>query len=139
MIGVAATTPLPIHPSMSRIEILARAIASAEGFGRRGAIPTRYHNPGDLKAVRGFTYPGQRGVGKGGHVIFRTDADGYAALSHLINKMIGREGTSRHYRATMTLQQVARLYAGNSRVWVRNVCKELRVTPNVTLHEFLES
>ena len=42
--------PEPSKP-LSKVERFAHAVAKAEGFGRKRTIPSRYHNPGDLKAV----------------------------------------------------------------------------------------
>jgi hypothetical protein len=114
---------------------LAHAIAKAEGWGTRGTIPTRYRNPGDLKAIRGYKYPGQGGVGKGGHVIFRSDAAGWAALYHQIEKMAC--GESRLYSPQMTLQQIGKRYAGSWRVWSKNVAHNLGVPVETTLAECL--
>ena len=88
--------------AQDKVEKFAHAIALTEGFDVRGSIPNRYHNPGDLKIMaRGQTYPGQVGIGKAQHVIFRNDAAGYAALYHEIDKILS--GESRWYRQEMTL------------------------------------
>ena len=118
------------------VRTFARAIAYAEGFGRPHAIPTRYHNPGDLKAVRGFAYPGQKAVGKAGHIIFRTDADGWAALEHQIQRTL--DGESRIYSIRMSLRDYSRRYAGNSRRWCANVARALTANADVTLAELFE-
>jgi hypothetical protein len=118
-----------------KMDALAKAIAKAEGFGRKGKIPTRYHNAGDLKAVRGFKYEGQVGIGKGRHVIFATDADGWKALNRQI-EMIA-EGLSQHYSVDMTLQQMAKKYAGNWRVFAKNLSHSLGVPQSTTLAEYL--
>ena len=115
---------------------LAQAIAKAEGYYTPRTIPARCNNPGDLKSVRGWKYPGQIGVCRGSHVKFATPAAGWAALYHQIDKIVN--GQSRHYSVDMTLQQVARKYAGNSRVWARNVAHNLGVPANTTLAELLE-
>src|SRR5262252_4125740 len=76
----------------AKVVSLAQAIAKAEGFGVRGALSTRYHNPGDLKiAVAGEKYPGQSGVGKGGHVRFCNDRAGWLALYHQIDRVAAGE------------------------------------------------
>jgi hypothetical protein len=123
---------VPDQP-LTKIERFAHAIARAEGFYRKGTIPTRYHNPGDLKAVRGFTYPGQIGIGKGRHVIFASDVYGWFALFHQVSKMLA--GDSKHYSPSMTIAEVARRYAGNWRVWSRNVAHNLGVPANTRLEE----
>jgi hypothetical protein len=115
------------------VQSFAHAIAKAEGFGRLHTIPTRYHNPGDLKAIRGFVYPGQRSVGKAGHVIFMNDAAGWTALEHQIQRML--DGQSHIYSPAMTLREVARKYAGNSRRWTKNVSWALAADPLDTLAE----
>ena len=114
-----------------KIDLFAHAIARAEGFGVPKAIPTTCHNPGDVKVVRGWQYPGQVGVCKGGHVRFRNDTYGWAALRHQVEKMT--DGTSRVYRPSMTFREVARLYAGNSKPWVRIITTMLEVTPDESI------
>jgi hypothetical protein len=123
-------------PAPERVNSLASAIADAEGFGVRGVIPTRYHNPGDLKTIPAAAkLPGQKSIGKGGHVVFKSDAAGWAALKDQIAKMV--DGRSKHFNADMTFAQVAKRYAGNWRPWVKIVTKELGVTPNTTLGTYL--
>ena len=66
------TTPLN-----SRVQALAQAIATAEGFGVPGAVPTRANNPGDLVM-------GDQGLGVAnaeGVTIYPTIAAGWAALT----------------------------------------------------------
>ena len=111
----------------------AHAIAKAEGFGIARTIPTRCHNPGDLKGTR---FDGQVGLCKGGHARFRDDAAGWSALYQQIEKMMS--GSSKHYEPEMSLRQIARLYAGNSRVWLCNVTKALRVNPDAPLMAYFE-
>ena len=121
--------------AQDRIQTLAEAIAKAEGYGRKHAIPTRYHNAGDLKVVRGYTYPGQIGVGKANHVRFRSDQDGWAALRHQIEMIIS--GASTHYSVNMSLQEMSKHYAGNHRVWTKNVAHNLGVPQDTSLWEIL--
>ena len=120
----------------SRTQQLAEAIARAEGYYIKGSIPNRCNNAGDLKAVRGWRYPGQVGVCKGGHVRFKTTAAGWTALNHQLDKIV--EGKSRHYSVNMTLNQVARRYAGNYRRWARNVARSLKTSPDAYLWEVLD-
>jgi len=115
---------------------LAEAIAKAEGFYQRGTIPNRYHNPGDIKFDRSFRYHGQVGVGKGGHVIFRNDAAGWYALREQIEKM--KSGESRHYSPTMSINQIAKKYAANYRVWAKNVSHNLGTVPTITIAELFD-
>lgn len=118
------------------LDTVTDAIAKAEGYYLKGSIPARFHNPGDLKAVRGQKYFGQVRVGKGGHIVFRNDAAGWYALRTQVQKMI--DGRSKHYRPSMSIQQIAKKYAGNYRVWAKNVSKNLGVQPTCTLAELFD-
>ena len=120
--------------AQDRVQVLAQAVAKAEGFYKKGTLPNRYHNCGDLKAVRGYAYPGQASVGKGGHVRFRSDQDGWSALRHQIEKIMA--GDSR-YTVNMTLTDMGRIYAGNHRVWTKNVAHNLGVPQETSLWEIL--
>ena len=120
--------------AQDRVQTLAEAIAKAEGFGKRGALPTRLKNPGDLKAVKGYKYPGEAGIGKGGHIRFRSEDEGWAALRHQIEKIVA--GASR-YSVNMTLREISRGYAGNHKVWAKNVAHNLGVPQDTSLWEIL--
>ena len=123
--------------AQDKVEKFAHAIALTEGFDVRGSIPNRYHNPGDLKIMaRGQKYPGQVGIGKAQHVIFRNDAAGYAALYHEIDKILS--GESHWYSQEMTLQQMGKFYAQNSRIWAKNLAHNLGVPPSTTLEEYFD-
>ncbi len=103
-----------------KVDSFSIAVAHAEGFGVRHAIPTRNHNPGDIK--RGDRY-----------IHFRNDAEGWAALRVQVTKLA--LGQSKHYRLNMTLNQVSKIYAGDYR-WGRNVAKTLGVPPTTTLKAY---
>ena len=119
-----------------KLDSLATAVAHAEGFGARHAIPTRYHNPGDLKsAVIYKKLPGQKTLGKANHVVFESDAAGWAALKDYLSKMV--DGRSKRFNADMTLAQAARIYAGNWRPWLKLVAQELNVPTNIRLRDLL--
>ena len=85
---------------------------------------------------KGGKYPGQIGICKAGHVRFRNDAAGYAALYHEIDKILS--GESKFYSQEMTLQQMGKFYAQNSRLWAKNLARNLGVPPTTTLEEFFE-
>lgn len=123
---------------MDRINDFATAISHAEGFGIRGTIPNRYHNPGDLRA-RPESPPlaGQVRIGKAGHIVFKDDEAGKAALKNCILQMV--DGRSRYFRSDMTLNQVARVYAENWRPWVKIVSQELGVPPTTTLRAYFHA
>ncbi len=121
----------------SNVYELAHAIAHAEGYYTKGTIPSRCHNPGDLKAAAGMTYPGQVGVCKGGHIRFRRDADGWSALRRQIEKALS--GESHFYNPRMTFRSVAKKYAQDSRIWLKNVTHNLGdVSPDMTLAEYFD-
>ena len=121
--------------SSQRVQRLAEAIAWTEGFTQKGSLPARYHNPGDLKALSGTRFPGQVGVGKGQHAIFKNDTAGWAALHRQLYLIVA--GRSKHFRLDMTLTQVGRQYAQNSKVWAQRVSKYLGVSPQTTLYHYL--
>ena len=128
-------TQFSFAQSQEKINTFAHAVARTEGYFVKGSIPNRYNNAGDLKSLgKGRAYPGQVGIGKAGHVIFKNKAAGYAALRHQIEKML--DGTSKHYTQDMTLQQVAKSYAGNWKVWAKNMANNLGVSPSITLEEY---
>src|ERR1700675_600208 len=117
-----------------KLNCFATAVAHAEGYGVHHAIPTRYHNPGDLKSAPIYKkLPGQKALGKGDHVIFESDAAGWAALRDYLSKMV--DGRSSRFNPSMTLAQVARVYAGNWRPWLKTVARELNAAPPTTLSQ----
>ena len=119
-----------------KLNSFATAVAHAEGFGVRHAIPTRYHNPGDLKSAAIYRkLPGQKKLGKADHVVFESDAAGWAALRDYISKMV--DGRSKRFNPDMTLAQVSRVYAGNWRPWLKTVTRELNASPTTKLRELL--
>src|SRR5271157_2115816 len=119
-----------------KLDSLATAVAHAEGFGTRHTIPTRYHNPGDLKSAAIYRkLPGQKSLGKGDHVVFENDAAGWAALRDYLSKMV--DGRSRRFNADMTLAQASRIYAGNWRPWLKLVTQELNVPTTIKLRDLL--
>jgi hypothetical protein len=122
-------------PDPDKVNDLATAISRAEGFGKRHTIPTRYHNPGDLKGSRSSTpLEGQVRIGKAGHIVFKDDEAGKAALRDYIVRMM--DGRSAHFNPNLTLKQVARRYAENWRPWVKVVSSDLGVSPNTTLRAY---
>jgi hypothetical protein len=128
----AQTVVRPAYNS-GRLARLATAIGTAEGYGIKGALPTRYKNPGDLKGRPDMF--GALRAGKGGHLVFKNDAAGKAALQQQLGLVL--TGRSRHYTLDMTLEQMARRYAKNRRNWSRYVARLLGVSPKVTLRDYL--
>ncbi len=119
-----------------KLHQLAVAISKAEGFGMKGAVPTRYHNPGDIRTFRpGVHYPGQMGINRQCYVIFRNDRAGFAALESNLLKIV--TGESAYYKPDMTINKMARLYATKWPIWAKNVAKNLDVPANTKLADFL--
>jgi len=122
-------------PATDKVDHLATAISHAEGFGKSQTIPSRYHNPGDLKAFSQSTsLAGQVRIGKAGHIVFKDDEAGKAALREYIVRMV--DGRSSHYRPNMTFSQFAHIYAENWHPWIRVVSRELGVRPTTTLQAY---
>jgi len=111
------------------------AIAKAEGFFLKGSIPYRDHNPGDIKALHGHTFPGQVGIDKHGHVIFRNDNKGWAALQNQVRKMCVESG---RYSPQMTIQQIGHKYAKDWKQWSNNVARNMNCDPRTTLAELFD-
>jgi hypothetical protein len=88
----------------------ANAIASAEGFGVPGAIPTVRNNPGDLKLPS-----------SGGAITtFATPADGWEALYKQLDLI--RSGSSSFYDPDMSVAQVAGVWTATQQSeWLTNV------------------
>lgn len=117
-----------------KVHSLAVAIAKAEGFGVKGTVPTRYHNPGDIRSRSMHAYKGQVGLNHQGYVIFKNDKAGFAALE--TNLMLMASGESKFYGPNMTIAKVAKVYATGWRLWSKNVCKTLGVPSNTTLRAY---
>jgi hypothetical protein len=118
-----------------KVAQFATAVARAEGFGVPHAVPTRYHNPGNIRSTRtGHHYAGQIGLNRCGYVIFKNDAYGWKALQEQLVLMAS--GKSAHYGTSMTITQVAKMYATGWRLWSKNVAHNLGVQPTMTLREF---
>lgn len=118
-----------------KVQSLADAIAKAEGFGVKGAIPTRYHNPGNIRSTKsGHHYDGQVGLNRSGYVIFKSDRFGWRALREQLELMAS--GQSAHYGTNMTILKVAKIYATGWKLWAKNVSQGLGVSPATTLKEY---
>lgn len=63
---------------------IAAAIAQMEGYNTAGTLAQRNNNPGNLRAVTGYTYPGQVGIDSRGFAIFDSADSGFAQLDKQI-------------------------------------------------------
>jgi len=138
LLAVLVVLPLFAHGQAvdsQKVDTFAHAVAKAEGFGVKGAVPTRYHNPGDIRTFKkGVHYAGQIGVNRQGYVIFKNDKAGFAALE--ANLLLMAQGQSKYYGRTMTIVSVAKVYATGWRTWSKNVAKNLGVPPQTTLKSY---
>ncbi|HLZ12548.1 MAG TPA: hypothetical protein VKP58_08170 [Candidatus Acidoferrum sp.] len=127
-----------VRVSQAKIDLLAQAIATAEGFfnPNPNVVPRRAHNPGNLTKSFGFSTFGT--ANSEGVLIFGSDDDGWSALKGQVTAML--TGASHVYSPSMTLSQVARLYTGgdNPGSWAANAASVLGITPDSTLVDFLE-
>lgn len=116
-----------------KVKQIAQAIAHAEGFGVAGAIPTRAHNPGDLKM-------GDIGNGAiNGKTVFASDVDGWNALYKQIDLMVS--GGSEYYQPSDSWRRIATVWVGTSDYvnWLNTVTGDLGVDSDSSLQEYMDS
>lgn len=116
-----------------KVKSIAVAISRAEGFGVVGALPTRTHNPGDLKL-------GDLGNGLvNGKTVFASDVDGWNALYKQIQLMVS--GGSSYYSPTDSWRVIAQTWVGTSDYinWLNTVTGELGVDPDSSLQEYMDA
>jgi hypothetical protein len=118
---------------------LAIAISHAEGFGVPGAVPTRAHNPGDLKI------PGWTGLktGNEGITVFGSDDEGWQALYTQLLRI--KNNQSHVYTLKLSFSQFAFHWTDTQEGdWLDNVLYKLRVIgyedvdKDTTLGEYFE-
>lgn len=119
-----------------RVQALARAIATAEGFFVPGSIPARAHNPGNL-VIPGWTGPT---LGAERISVFDSDDEGWSRLYRQIGLIVS--GQSRVYTLDMTIAQMGNAWApgGNANIpgaWATNVARVLGVPVSTTLRAIL--
>lgn len=101
-----------------------QAIATAEGYGTAGAIPTVANNPGDLEL-------GDIGYGTiNGVTVFPDASSGENALNNQIESILS--GTDSLYPQDESLTQAGMTYA-NDPNWGTNVASSLGVSTDTTL------
>ena len=118
---------------------LAKAIAHAEGFGVKGAVPTRAHNPGDLKI------PNWTGAvtGTEGITVFPDDETGWNALYKQLLRI--KNNQSHVYTLNLTFWQFAFHWTDTQGMtWLDNVIYKLNelghnVTKDSTLSDYFNS
>lgn len=118
----------PLSPGSTsypeRLKNFARAIASAEGYGVPGAIPTVANNPGDLK-LGGDTLNGIS--------VFANAEEGWSKLYRQIALIVN--GSSSYYNLDMSIAEMGSIYANGDPAWARNVAGYLGVSTDAQLWE----
>jgi hypothetical protein len=132
LIGTAwAGTGLSVE-QLAKVEQVATAIARTEGFFKKGTLPNRLHNPGDIKSLRRDAYPGQTGLYHG-YVVFKNDKAGWRVLENQITAIVLDE--SKEYTRSMTFGEIAKVYAASPQ-WPKTFCKILQISPDMTFNEY---
>jgi hypothetical protein len=110
---------------------LARLIAKEEGFGTPGTLPTRNHNPGDLRHSPHSTHSPDHpdAIGK-----IDTDADGWADEERQLQLYAKRGLTLRE----MIINYYAPPNENDSEQYLAFICKELGVDQSCTVEKALE-
>jgi hypothetical protein len=133
--GGGVATVRKAAPLNSKIQALAQAIATAEGFGVPGAVPTRANNPGDLVfGDQGYGVANSEGV-----TIYPDVASGFGALYYELNLIF--TGQSKVYTLDMTFAKMAQLWTGGdqSGAWAANVVSVVGASVNETLGDWFNS
>jgi hypothetical protein len=109
---------------------LAELISKMEGFGIPGAVPTRDHNPGDL---RHSPHSSHEGEGSNDIGIIDNDADGWADLERQLQLYADRQ---------MTLRAAIYAFAppsqNDTEDYLDFVCQELGCTADTPVSQALE-
>jgi hypothetical protein len=133
IIGIAAFLilggNLPIAPT-TQVQVIAKAIAKAEGFYVQGSISQRAHNPGDLEL-------GDIGYGTISlKTIYPSDGQGWNALYRQVERFLGILPSSM-YNSNMSIAEIASHYVGDSGAsdWARNVADALGVDVDTPIGE----
>jgi hypothetical protein len=113
--------------------LLAKLIAKEEGFGKAGTLPSRLHNPGDLRHSPHSQHPGgpahKEDIGT-----IDTDAHGWEDLERQL-RIYATEG--------LTLRQMAAVYApvndgNNTSRYLADLCAGLGLAPETPVAIALE-
>lgn len=110
--------------------LLARLVANEEGFNVPGSIPSRRHNPGDL---RHSPHSSHEGEGANDIGIIDSDKDGWGDLERQL-RMDAARG--------MTLAQFVDTYAppseNDTQRYLDYLCRGLNLSSNATVAQALE-
>src|SRR3954447_27081013 len=134
---VPADQPLLLEPVEMRVQVIAHAIAMAEGYYADGdhdgrSLPYRLNNPGALKkpALGAAALPTWKDTGL---IVFPSKATGWAALRLQVRGML--TGRSAIYQPADTLLLAAEKYADGDVNWAANVAQILHVSLTTTLED----
>ena len=120
-------------PTGDRVWDICRAIAFAEGAHRAGQNPDVLNNPGDLSdGAETFGFQEHSGSRV---TTFPDKATGWGWLRDKVNNIV--TGQSKTYSVSDTWQQVAQKWAGDWRNWLKNVTRELDVSPQSTPADYV--
>jgi hypothetical protein len=110
-------------------QILANALAKAEGYGIPGAIPTQANNPGDLE-LGDLGYGTIQAQGGNPITVFPDAASGMTALQAQAQAIL--TGSSKYYGPDQTLSDIGTTYAGpgEGQTWAGNVASILGTSPD---------
>lgn len=108
---------------------LAELISKMEGFGIPGSLPTRNHNPGDLRHSPHSDHPGDpNAIG-----VIDNDADGWADLDRQLQLFAARG---------LSLDKAIYIFAppneNNTEDYLKFVCQELGCTADTPVSEALK-
>jgi hypothetical protein len=101
--------------------------------------PREWNNPGDLTGEDSAGFPTDGTMNAAGVWKFVNAADGAAALTIKVQRML--TGCSKVYPLSTTMMQLAVKYTGgdNPASWAYVVCHELGTEANTTLQEYVNS
>lgn len=109
---------------------LAGLVADEEGFGLPGAVPTRDHNPGDLRHSPHSSHDGE-GSNDIGEI--DTDADGWADLERQLQLYADRQMTLR-----AAIYNWAPPAENDTKSYLDFVCSGLGCSPDIQVSEALK-
>ena len=110
---------------------LAKAIAEMEGFGIPGALPTRNHNPGDLRRSKFQSFT------KDGFAYFQDDETGWTALIYdLCIKITGKSTTGLTPESTLR-DLIYKWTATDQYVYLTHVALKLGVSFDYKIKNFV--
>jgi hypothetical protein len=111
------------HP---KVQAIAKAIATAEGYYVPNSLPRRLNNPGALKDPI-----------SGQFRRFDTPEAGWNALYAQVERILNNK--SMYYNSNMTIRQIAQIWTGGDKpeAWARIVSSKLGVSPDTPINQVM--